>query len=182
MLYAPAMKRLISRLAVLVNVAALAACGSSSSMPTPQPLQLAGIWTMTETRTSVTGGECLDGTFQPTVGTSNPMTMTFTQNGTSLNATGTGQSSGVTCSWSGTADVDRFALTLLSCQQNANQFGLHCANGAVRDLRIASSGISVVVTAAGYAGTKSDTYNVDVGGTFTQVGALVVSSNVTMTK
>lgn len=89
----------------------------------------------------------------------------------------------VSCNWSGTADTDRFALNLSSCQSNANQFGLRCANGATRDLRIASSGITAVVGANGnYTGTKADTYNVVLAGTTTQVGTLVIAANVTMTK
>jgi len=65
----------------------------------------------------------------------------------------------------------------------ANQFGLRCANGATRDLRIASSGITAVVGANGnYTGTKADTYNVVLAGTTTQVGTLVIAANVTMTK
>ena len=173
------MKRFLSGLGLSVI---LAACGSDSTAPTPVPVQLAGIWTMTETRTSVTGGECLDGTFQSGVGTAAQNTMTFTQNGTSLNATSTTQSNGVSCSWFGTADVGRFALTLSSCQSNANQLGLRCANGNVRDLKIAQSGITASLNSAGYTGTKGDTYSVLVAGTQTLVGTVTVNSNVTMTK
>jgi len=155
----------------------------TTTSTTPQRVQLAGIWTLTETRTSVTGGECLDGTMQGLVGGSITETMTFTQSAQSISAVSTVQANGVSCNWSGTADTDRFALNLSSCQSNANQFGLRCANGAVRDLRIASSGITAVVGANGnYTGTKADTYNVVVAGTTTQVGTFVISANVTMTK
>jgi hypothetical protein len=168
------------------------ACGSDSpstasstttTTTTPQRVQLAGVWTLTETRTSVTGGECLDGTMQGLVGGSITETMTFTQSAQSITAVSTVQANGVSCNWSGTADTDRFALNLSSCQSNANQFGLRCANGATRDLRIASSGITAVVGANGnYTGTKADTYNVVLAGTTTQVGTLVIAANVTMTK
>ena len=167
-----------------------AACGNDSPPPAPTvttpppPLQLAGIWTMTETRTTVSGGECLDGTMNATVGSTVTDTLTFTQaqNSTSLTAVTTTQANGISCNWTGTADTDRFVLNLSSCQNNANVFGLRCANGAARDLRIASSLISIVRSNGSYTGTKADTYNVDLANTFTQVSTMTFNANVTMTK
>jgi len=180
------MKRLL--LLVLLGLS-LAACGDdspapapSTTTPPPQPLQLAGIWTMTETRTSVTGGECLEGTMNATVGSTVTDTLTFTQNSASLTAVSTAQANGVSCNWTGTADTDRFVLNLSFCQNNANQFGLRCANGQVRDLRIASSLLSIVRSNGSYTGTKVDTYNVVPGGGFTQVGTMTFNANVSMTK
>src|SRR5437867_2357970 len=168
----------------------LAACGNDSPPPAPTvptpppPLQLAGVWTMTETRTKVTNGECLEGTMNATVGSTVTDTLTFTQaqNSTSLTAVTTTQANGISCNWTGTADTDRFVLNLSFCQSNANQFGLRCANGAVRDLRIASSLISIVRSNGNYTGTKADTYNVTGSGGFPQVGTMSFNANVTMTK
>ena len=181
----------MKRLLLLVALGfSLAACGNDSPPPAPTvttpppPLQLAGIWTMTETRTSVTNGECLDGTMNATVGSTVTDTLTFTQaqNSTSLTAVTTAQANGISCNWTGTADTDRFVLNLSFCQTNANQFGLRCANGAVRDLRIASSLISIVRSNGNYTGTKADTYNVTGSGGFPQVGTMSFNANVTMTK
>jgi len=165
------------------------ACGSDST-PTPSPapstptrVQVAGIWTMTETRTGITGGECLEGALNSTIGTSFNDTLNITQNGAALTAVTTAQTSGVSCNWTGTADTDRFVLNLTSCQANANQINLRCANGNMRDLRVASSGINLVINANGtYAGTKADTYTVVVAGSLTQVGTMSFNENVTMTK
>ena len=167
----------------------LTACGSDSSTPTspapstPARVQVAGIWNLSETRTGITGGECLEGTLNSTIGTTGTDTLNITQSGASLTAVTTAQANGVSCNWTGTADTDRFLLNLTTCQTNANQFNIRCANGAVRDLRVASSGIIAVINANGnYTGTKADTYNVVVAGTLTQVGTMSFNQNVTMTK
>ena len=141
----------------------LTSCGSDSNStpapspaPTPTRVQVGGIWTLAETRTGITGGECLEGTLNSTIGTTGTDTLNVTQNGASLTATTTAQANGVSCSWTGTADTDRFVLNLTTCQTNANQFNIRCPNGAVRDLRVASSGIIAVINANGtYTGTRS---------------------------
>src|SRR5438105_4267990 len=162
------MKRLLLFAAISLTVIA---CGNDSTTPapstpttpTPTRVQVAGIWTLTETRTGITGGECLQGTLDSTIGTTGTDTLTISQNGASLTAVTTAQANGVSCNWTGTADTDRFVLNLTTCQTNANQFNIRCANGAVRDLRVASSGIIAVINANGnYTGTKADTYNVDI--------------------
>ena len=184
--------RWLTRVMLIALVDAwLAACSdnktSTPTTPTPTPApptvaQLAGVWTMTETRTALSGGECLEGTLNSTIGSVTPLTMSFNQNGSSLNASGTVQTTGISCSWTGTADVGRFALNMTSCQAAVNQIGIRCSNGAVRDLRIASSGLNAASTSTGYAGTKSDTYNVVVSGTSQVVGTLTINSSIAMTK
>jgi len=145
-------------------------------------VQVAGIWTMGETRTSVSGGECLEGTMQGTIGSSVTDTLTFTQNGTALTAVTTA-ANGVSCNWTGTADIGRFVLNLSFCQTNANTFGLRCSNGASRDLRISSAVINAQLNANGsYSGTKADTYSVVPAGSFTQVGTMTFNENVSITK
>lgn len=181
------MKRL---LLLAVITATVIACGSDSSTtpsppspPAPTRVQVAGIWTLTETRTGITGGECMQGMLDSTIGTTGTDTLTLTQSGSSLTAATTAQANGVSCNWTGTADTDRFALNLSSCQNNANQFGIRCANGAARDLRIASAGITAIINANGtYTGTKAEIYNVVIAGTLTQVGTMTFNENVSMTK
>src|SRR5437773_9888795 len=163
-----------------------AACGNDSSTPAPAPtparVQVAGIWTLSETRTGITGGECLQGSLDSTIGMTGTDTINITQAGPSLTAVTTAQANGISCNWTGTADTDRFVLNLSFCQSNANQLGLRCANNAVRDLRIASGLISIVRSNGSYTGTKADTYNVTGSGGFPQVGTMTFNANVTMTK
>ena len=186
------MKRMLSLLALGFS---LAACGSDSSTPTPAPsptpapaptrVQVAGIWTLAETRTSVTGGECLQGTLDSTVGQTGTDTINITQNGASLNATTTAQANGVSCTWSGTADTDRFVLNLAGCQNNANQFNVRCSNGALRDVRIGSAVITATInsTNGNYTGTKAEIYNVTNAGTVSPIlGTLTTNENASMTK
>ena len=181
------MKHLLS---LLVLGFSLAGCGSDSSTsttptPTPAPtrVQVAGIWTITETRTSITGGECLQGTFDSTIGSVTTDTVTFTQNVAALTATTTANANGISCNWTGTADTDRFILNMSSCQTNASQFGLRCANGNVRDLRISSAAITAVINTDGsYTGTKADTYNITASGGFPQVGTMTFTETVSMKK
>jgi hypothetical protein len=174
------------RFVIVVGLAiCLAGCGSDNTptSPAPTPVQLAGVWTLTETRTSITGGECLDGALQATVGTTAVDTMAFTQNGTSLTAVSTAQSNGVSCNWTGTAGTDRFVLNMSSCQSNVNLFGLRCSNGAVRDLRISSAAMTLIINANGtYTGTKAETYNVVSAGSLTQVGTMIFNENASLTK
>jgi hypothetical protein len=165
----------------------LAACGSDSSTPAPSPtptrVQVAGIWTLSETRTGITGGECLQGAADSTIGMTGTDTINITQAGPSLTAVTTAQANGVSCNWTGTADTDRFVLNLASCQNNANQFNLRCTNGALRDLRVASAVITAVIKPDfTYTGTKAEIYNVTNAGTLTQVGTMTFNENVSMTK
>ena len=165
-----------------------AACGNDSSTPTPAPtparVQVAGIWTLSETRTGITGGECLQGSLDSTIGMTGTDTINITQAGPALTAVTTAQANGVSCNWTGTADTDRFVLNLTSCQNNANQFNIRCTNGALRDLRIASAVITATInnTNGNYTGTKAEIYNVTNAGTVTQVGTMTSNENVLMTK
>ena len=178
------------RLILVISIAGAVACGNDSTTTTTAPsnptqrVQVGGIWTMTETRTSVSGGECLEGTMNSTVGSVVTDTLNITQNGSSLTGVTTANANGVSCNWTGTADTDRFVLNLSSCQTNANLFGLRCANGNTRDLRIASALITAIISANGatYAGTKADTYNVTNAGTLTQVGTMTTNETVTVSK
>ena len=138
---------------------------------------------MTQKTTSVSGGECLAGAYDSSIGSSDKVTMTFTESGSSITAISTAQSNGISCNWTGTADTDRFALNLSTCQSAVNAIGVKCSNGSTRDVKIASSGMNMVIDANGtYSGTKADTYNVFNSGTSTQVGTLTFSYTVSMTK
>ena len=181
------------RFVIVIGLAiCLAGCGSDSipstpttpATPAPTVVQVAGVWTLTETRTSLTGGECLEGgTLQATVGSTFVDTMAFTQVGTGLTAISTAQNNGVSCNWTGTAGTDRFVLNMSSCQTNANVFGLRCSNGAMRDLRLSSAAMTLIINANGtYTGTKAETYNVVPAGTTTQVGTMVSNENASMTR
>jgi hypothetical protein len=178
------MKRIVAVTVVVVGTGCSDSTTTPSTPPPPKPVQVAGIWTLTETRTSVTGGECLDGSMQGTVGNVVTDTITITQNNSSLTAVTTANLNGVSCNWTGTADTDRLVLNLSSCQTNANLFGLKCANGASRDIRISSALINLIINAGGasYSGSKAETYNVYPAGTLSQVGTMVFNENATMSK
>src|SRR5881398_2738665 len=88
----------------------LAGCGNDSSTsattpsPTPTRVQVAGIWTLLETRTGIIGGECLQGSLDSTIGMTGTDTINITQAGPALTAVTTAQANGVSCNWTGTAD------------------------------------------------------------------------------
>src|SRR6516165_7624965 len=92
------------------------ACGSSSSSPSPMLIsQAGGTWTGPLTLTSATGGpECLD-VVQQGIGVPDQFTLSITQTGTSLSATGTTQTAGQTCSYFGTVGNSQLALDSNMC-------------------------------------------------------------------
>lgn len=170
------MRRMLIAAAVLVS-----ACGGGSKGPsspsTPSIAQVGGLWRGTVTLTSVTGGECVGTALQAFVGTSFDYTLSITQAGSSLTATSTDLSDGTTCSWSGTAGANSLVLNATRCDA-AVVIGIQCGNGALRDVQLTASVISVNVSGSSITGTYSDTANVFISGTGTGVGILNTSARI----
>lgn len=164
----------------------LASCGGGSSSgptaPTPTTVQVAGVWSVTETITSMSGGECFAAVFQSLVGTVSRGTMQVSQSGASLTATFTYDSSGASCSYQGTAGASSIALNLVSCTAS-DILGATCPNStARRDLRVQTGGINATVNGNTATGTSAETYNVLVANTGSAVGTLIGNSSFTATR
>src|ERR1051326_4622535 len=94
---------------------AVSGCGSNSTTLTPSITQVGGVWIGSVTQISASGGpECL-GFFQLSNGGSDRYTVQVTQNGATLTATGSSQSTDSNCSYTGTAGATTIALNATSC-------------------------------------------------------------------
>ena len=144
-------------------MAALASgCGDNSpSSPTPSTAQVAGVWNLTSTVTSVSGGECFGPPFQTLVGQRGAGTAQIQQTGASLTATVTDDSTGGSCSHSGTAGASSLALNTTSCTAS-DALGARCpGSGLVRNIRLQTGGINATVSGSTMTGTSAETYKRD---------------------
>ena len=163
----------------------LPSCGGSKgspTAPTPSIAQVAGVWSVVNTVSAVTGGECFAALFQTTIGGVTRGTMQVTQSGASVTATFTSDSTGASCSYQGTAGGSSIALNLVSCTAS-DIFAAFCPNStARRDVRLQTGGINATVSGSSANGTGAETYNVFVAGTNSGVGALIVNSTFSATR
>jgi hypothetical protein len=172
------------RIVIALNLLFLVGCSGSDSptKPTPTTAQVAGVWSVTETVTSVNGGECFAAIFQSTVGSASRGTMQVSQSGASLTATFTSDSTGGSCSYQGTAGSSSIALNLVSCTAS-DAIGATCPNStARRDVRLQTGGINATVNGNTATGTSAETYNVLVSGTGTAVATLTSNASFTATR
>src|SRR6267143_2028255 len=141
---------------VLAVAVAAISCGGGNSptSPSQQVAQVAGVWAVTGTFTSVTGGECLASTFQSLVGRTGTGTMQVTHSGSTLSATATDDASGASCSYQGSAGASSVALNLTSCIAS-DAIGAACPNGARRDVRLQTGAVTASVAENTATGTSA---------------------------
>ena len=171
---------------VVIASLLLPACGSDSpataTAPTPPSIaQVAGVWAVTSTLTSVTGGECVGTILQSTIGSGDTGTMSISQTGASLSATGRSSSTGLSCTYDGMSGAATMALSWSFCDA-AVLTGIRCANGALRDMRLQAKSVTATVAGNRATGTGAETWNVVVAGTQTGVGPLVSTSTFVATR
>lgn len=182
----------MKRAVYLVFVSVLVGCGGENSvtMPsTPAVAQVGGLWTGTVTQTSATGTECA-ALFQSSNGASDRYTVQITQNGSKLTATSrvfdaalkpeASQTSGVSCSYTGTADGSTIALTGTSCTSSGYQV---ICNGLARDaVRVAFS-VTATVSGNTMSGTTGASYNIfPRGTTANSLGIIVLNDSFTLVR
>lgn len=178
----------MSRLAFLILIVGVSACsgGGGSHTPTapspPPPVQVAGVWSLSETITAITGGECFASALQSAVNTGGTGTLQITQTGGSLTARATDDSNGASCDYTGTAGSSSWALNTTTCTAS-DVIGAMCPNGARRDIRLQTGGYNAsTVTTTSASGTGAQTFNVFVANTQNAVGTLTISSRFTATR
>jgi len=175
----PSMKRLIVALALVV---CSISCGSSPTGPTGNDVvDVAGVWNFSATLSSVTGGECIGTTIQPSVGNVVRGTISITQTGATLTATTRASTDGSSCTYTGTAGQNSFALGWQTCDAG-RQIGATCTNGARRDFNMVTNSINATKSGNTLAGTQAESFNVLVAGTNTNVGVLVLNANFTASR
>jgi hypothetical protein len=169
------------RLAILSMVTLLlGACGDGhSSSPSETVAQVGGNWTGTTILTGVTGGECIGALLQGTVGSNAGVSVSIQQTGASFTATINSQATGLSCSYSGSVSGSAVMMNLTSCQANAI-LGIHCPNGALRDMVLIGSSLTGALSGDTIAGTEAETWNVVVAATTSGVGTLGSSESFTI--
>ena len=160
-----------ARRAVLLGTLAVSgtACDNSGSVPAgptgPSVFapQFSGNWAGTAVLTNVSpvvDGECVQPALQGQVGTdagTDHVTMTVTQDVQNLAARLSSASTGLSCSYKGTAALNALALDAASC--DAPKLLLRCANGSVRELQLLGSTLQGTVTGGQMDGTMANSYN-----------------------
>ena len=170
-----------------------AACGGGSSSPTaptpapttppaPQIVQVAGLWGYTATLTSSTGGGCLSEFFQSQIGATDTGTVQVTQQGSSLEALVTSDSTGTSTRYAGTAGSSSVALTAVAGDVGGFT-GIECpSGGGLVDLITVSDAINGTVSGSTITGTAAETSNVTVTGTGAAAGILTLNSSFVATR
>lgn len=182
----------MKRLALTVAVGlALTACGggdsnNGTSTPTtpsaPTIAQVGGVWTGSVVQTSASGGDCVGPFFQQSNGASDRYTVTISQSGTFLTATASSQTSGSSCTYSGTAGSNTLALNFLDCQSGA-AYRVTCAGGFQRDIYLRARSITGTVSGNVINGTTGETWNVYPVGTMSNpFGNLIVNDGFTFSR
>jgi hypothetical protein len=125
--------------------------------------QFSGNWIGTAVLTKVgpvVDGECVQPALQGQVGTAegaDHVTMAVTEAAQNLTARLSSASTGLSCSYKGTAAQNTLALDAASC--DAPMLLLRCANGSVRELKLLGSALQGTMTGGQIDGTMANSYN-----------------------
>lgn len=142
---------------------------------------MTGVWTGLSTLVSATSSSCIGPVFQDRIGRSDVVGASFTQTGSTLSATITGQNFGVACSYTGTATAGTATVNVISCQAGTIT-GARCADGTLLDLALAAAEVRVVPAGNRATGTQVETWNVFESGTSNPAGVLTLNSTVVINR
>lgn len=149
----------------LLAAVAGASCGQAPIPPTA-PSQssfitpIGGMWSGTLTLTEVGGGECVGAEIAAASAlnpSTNQGTITVLQDGADISATFRAETTGATCTYAGSASLNRFSLNDLSCTV---EVFYQCANGQPRVLQPIGSTLTGVQNGNEISGTVATSYNV----------------------
>ena len=165
-------------LGVALIAATACASGNPGTPTVPQTVDASGVWTYTSTVTAASGGECVGSA--PLVGEIDSGTISITQTGANLSAVSR-SSDGTSCSYTGAAGDKAVTLGWTSCDAG-KVLGIHCTNGALRDLLMESNSISATIDGRSATGMQAQSFTVVVSGTTTAVGVLAITAKFSATK
>jgi hypothetical protein len=148
------------RLAFVLISLLPAACGGggggTSTSPT-RTAQVGGNWSLTETLTSATGGDCVGSVAAQAIGASFPSEFQLGQTGADLTALY--NDGDIVCTLSGTAAAESFTLNASACQ--VSDVAVRCANGQTREVRYGSFRVNAtVIDSNRFTGVSTQTWNV----------------------
>jgi hypothetical protein len=151
---------------VLLLAACAAGCGETPipSSPTRTSLfasSLSGNWLGELQLVTAAGGECVGADLRADViagGGLDEGTVAVAQSGTEMTALVRSVTTGLSCSYSGTAGVSLFALSAVSCDEKEVFF--QCTNGETRVLDLLGSTMNAFARAGEASGVVASSYNV----------------------
>jgi hypothetical protein len=155
------MKRVFVMFGVLVIVCSVAGCAENPTSPTANQLpftaDFAGTWAGATLPVSVSGGECVGDDLRAATPSINQGTVTMTQKATDISAVIRSETTGLTCRYDGSASLNGFAATAMSCDA---EILFRCSNGQPRILRPVGSTFTAVQNGFTAQGTVTTSYNV----------------------
>jgi hypothetical protein len=132
-----------------------------------------GVWNGPMTLVGTSGGECVAGivpTFLPALDFG---TFTLSQDGNTLAATITTESTGLACRYTGNTTSSNIALNATSCDRSG--LVVTCINGVPRELQLVGSSVTAAFTGTQLVGRTTSTYNVLTTTEHIGVGSLVTT-------
>ena len=166
--------RTIARASLPLLALVVCACGDGSSPSGPSVERVSGVWMSHATLTSVSGGACVGGALQTSVGNRDIFAAQIQQSNASLTATISSQGNQTSCAYTGTANGSSVTLNLSSCQAG-RVAAFRCADGTRYDLQLVADRISAQASSAG-PGTSTSTWNVMAAGSSAPVSTLTLSA------
>ena len=120
-----------------------------------------GLWLGALVLTDVTGGECVGADIAAGLGEGRRLdegTVSITQTGSDMAASVRSITTGMSCSYAGTAGTSLFGLTSVSCSEKETFF--RCSNGETRVLDMVSSTMNAFSRGGETSGVVASFYNV----------------------
>jgi hypothetical protein len=178
-------RRCIVRAAALGLVTASLGCQElRPAAPTAASLfvtsaNVEGVWNGSMTRVQSYGGGCAGEVIETFLPTNDFGTLSMAQDGTTLSATLTMESTGLACRYVGSASGTSIALNATSCDRTG--LLVECPTGPVR-LQLVGSSVTGNRAGSAVTGTSSSTYNVFDADSGDPLGALVAGHTFSVTR
>jgi len=168
----------------LIVVATLGCQESRPVTPTAASLfipNVEGVWSGPMTLLAARGGECAGGVVNSFLPPTDLGTVSMVQSGNALSATMTMESTGLACSYTGSATVTSLALNATSCDRTG--LIVTCLDGRARELQLVGSSVTAIWTGDRVTGSVASTYNVfDVVPPKIGVGSLIANHDFVATR
>lgn len=152
----------VSRITMLVLAIVAVGCQDSRpSLPTAATLftpSIQGVWSGQMTLLATSGGECVGAVVPTFLPSRDSGTITVSQDGGTLQATLTMESTGLACKYSGNATASNLAMNATSCDRTG--LVISCIDGQARELELVGSSVTGTWSAGEIAGQTTSTYNV----------------------
>ena len=168
------------RPAVCLGLALLAlSCGSTPNAPSVT--QIAGTWSGSSRLASIAGEACVAEQLREIVGVTGPISLVFSQNGSTVTETSFRTSS--ECRFTGTVGTSTLALRVTSATCNELVRGFPCRdNAGSRDIGLMERTLSGAIDGNRMSLTLIQRDNVFIAGTSTLVGVVTTTHDITLNR